>query len=246
MISIVCVYNNKEILDNFLLKSLKIQTVDYELILMDNTEGKFKSAAETLNKAAINVDGNYIMFIHQDIDLMSTSWLEDTEKVLNSLDNLGIAGVAGISPWDEDNIISNIQQGVPPKNITDNIIETPQMVQTVDECLFIIPNHVFNILKFDEKVCNDWHLYAVDFSLSINNTGYNVYVIPTDIYHRSPGYSISENYYITLKKVLKKHKKDNKAIFTTMGGWTPLYPLYIQKTRPLLRKKFLKILEKYI
>jgi hypothetical protein len=29
------------------------------------------------------------MFVHQDIDLMSTTWLEDTEKVLNSLENLG-------------------------------------------------------------------------------------------------------------------------------------------------------------
>ena len=36
MMSIVCVYNNKTILEEYLLKSLKKQTSKYELILVDN------------------------------------------------------------------------------------------------------------------------------------------------------------------------------------------------------------------
>ena len=39
-------------LDNYILKSLKMQTADYELILIDNTENEFKSAAEALNYSA--------------------------------------------------------------------------------------------------------------------------------------------------------------------------------------------------
>ncbi|HML05509.1 MAG TPA: glycosyltransferase [Methanobacterium sp.] len=244
MISIICVYNDKEILDNFLLKSLKSQSANHQIILMDNTNGQFKSAAEALNKGAKKANGDYLMFVHQDIDLKSIEWLKDTEIMLNSIDNLGITGVAGASPWDEDNMISNIQQGIPPQNISKNKIESPELVQTVDECLFIIPTSVFKTLKFDEKVSNDWHLYAVDYCLSVKSKGYDVYVFPADIYHRSPGYSISENYFTTLKKLLKKHEKNYKVIFTTMGGWTPVYPLYIQKSRPLLKKKSLRILEK--
>jgi len=244
MISIVCVFNNKEILDNFLLKSLKTQSVDYELILIDNICGKLKSAAEALNEGAEKANGDYLMFVHQDIDLKSNEWLKNTENILDSLDNLGIAGVAGISPWNEDEKTSNIQQGNPPQNISKKRIKTPQMVQTVDECLFIIPRSVFKILKFDQEVCSDWHLYAVDYSLSIKNRGFKVYVIPADIHHSSPGNSMSEQYYLTLKKVLKKHKKHHKVVFTTMGGWTSVYPLYIQKKKPLLKKKSLTILEK--
>lgn len=244
MISILCVYNDEEILEKFLLKSLKNQSVAYEQILLDNTKGRFKSAAEALNKGAEKAIGDYIMFIHQDIDLKSDNWLKNTENMLKSLDSPGIVGVAGISPWDEDNKISNIQQGIPPKKISENRITEPQIVQTVDECLLIIPKSVFKILKFDEELCDDWHLYAVDYCLSIKNKGFNVYVIPADIYHRSPGYSISEKYFTTLKKLLQKHKKKYKVVFTTMGGWTSLYPLYIQKTRPLLKKKSLAILEK--
>lgn len=244
MISIVCVYNNKEILDNFLLKSLKTQSVDYELILIANTNGKFKSAAQALNEGAEKANGDYIMFVHQDIDLKSNEWLKDTEYILGSLDNFGICGVAGISPWDEDEIISNIQQGNPPQNISKKRIKTPQKVQTADECLFIIPRSVFKILKFDQEVCSDWHLYAVDYSLSIKYRGFKVFVLPSDIYHSSPGNSMSEQYYLTLKKVLKKHKNHYKVVFTTMGGWTSVYPLYIQKKKPLLKKKLLTILEK--
>ena len=41
VISVVCVYNNKTILEDCLLKSLRVQTTEYELILVDNTEGRF-------------------------------------------------------------------------------------------------------------------------------------------------------------------------------------------------------------
>ncbi|KAF5070942.1 glycosyltransferase [Methanobacterium subterraneum] len=244
MITVVCVYNNQEILDNLLLKSLKTQSLDYELILMDNTNNHFKSAAEALNQGAKKANGSYMMFVHQDIDLKSDEWLKNTESTLNSLDNLGVAGVAGVSPWDEDEKISNIKQGSPPRRISDNHIETPQKVQTVDECLFIIPKSVFDILKFDEEVCDDWHLYAADYCLSAINMGLNVFVIPSEVYHSSPGNSMSDKYYTTLGNILKKHKKYHRFIFTTMGGWTSFYPLYIQKKRPYVKKKLLAIFQK--
>lgn len=49
MISIVCVYNNQDILNDWLLKSLKNQTIKFELIKIDNTRNTFKSAEEALN-----------------------------------------------------------------------------------------------------------------------------------------------------------------------------------------------------
>ena len=244
MISVVCVYNNPEILDNLLLKSLKTQSLDYELILMDNTNNQFKSAAEALNKGGTKANGDYIMFVHQDIDLKSSEWLKDAETTLNSLENLGIAGVAGVSPWDEDEKVSNITQGSPPRKISDEHIETPQNVQTLDECLFIIPTSVFNILKFDEVICSGWHLYAVDYCLSAINRGLDVFVIPSEVHHSSPGNSMSEDYYSTLENLLEKHKKYHRFVFTTMGGWTSLYPLYIQKKRPYVKKKLLSIFQK--
>ena len=97
MISIVCVYNNEEIFNNYLLKSLKSQTAKHEEILIDNTQGRFKSAAEALNWGGRKAKGKYIMFVHQDVDLSSNTWLENAENILDPIINLGIAGVAGMS-----------------------------------------------------------------------------------------------------------------------------------------------------
>ncbi|WP_054865026.1 glycosyltransferase [Methanosarcina barkeri] len=155
MISVVCVYNNEKIFNNFLLKSLKNQNAKFELIGIDNTSNEFKSAAEALNYGGEKAANKYIMFAHQDVSFLTDSWLKNTEKLLDSISNLGIAGVAGMSesgrsnPERGRNIITH---GRPPKAWPwGNRIQKPVPVQTLDECLVIIPKHTFDVLKFDEK-----------------------------------------------------------------------------------------------
>jgi len=225
MISIVCVYNNKQILDNYLLKSLKNQTAEFELITLDNTQSKFKSAAEALNYGGKKAKGKYIMFVHQDVDSFSISWLEKVEKVLDKIPNLGIAGVAGKK--DETGMITNIKHDNPPRLAGKIQIKIPEEVQTLDECLIMIPQSVFNMLHFDEIVCDNWHLYAVDYCLSVKKLGYNAYVIPMFVHHGSPGSPMSKEYYSTLGKLLKKHKQHYDRIYTTTGNWSAFYPLRV-------------------
>ena len=50
--SIICVFNNSKKLDQYLIKSLEQQTVPFELITIDNTEGNYRAAAPVLNQAA--------------------------------------------------------------------------------------------------------------------------------------------------------------------------------------------------
>ncbi len=244
MISVVCVYNNEDILNDYLLDSLESQTADYELILIDNTENKFKSAAEALNHGGKKAKGTYIMFVHQDIDLSSDNWLKDTEKMLNSLTNIGILGVAG-NCENVKGTTTIIKDGDPPKLAGPNYLNEITESQTLDECLIIVPKSVFNILHFDEMVCDDWHLYAADYCLSIKKLGYKVYIAPIFVYHLSPGYSMSENYYLTLNKILKKHRNNYNEIFTNTGCWNTLYPLKLQRKLIPLKlgfKKRLKLL----
>ena len=245
MISIVCVYNNRKILENYLLKSLKNQTVDYELITLDNTQGKYKSAAEALNYGGKKANGKYIMFVHQDVDLSSNSLLEEVEKMLDSIQNLGIAGVAG--KRDTKGVMTIVKHDIPPKLGGKVFIQKPTKVQTLDECLVIIPKSVFHNLQFDEKVCDDWHLYVVDYCLSVKNLDFEVYVLPMYIYHRSPYIPKSlfqiilsmgplpKGYYQTLDKVLKKHKNHVRQIYTSCGDWRTSYPLILQRIGFLAR-----------
>jgi hypothetical protein len=226
MISIVSVYNDESVLEKYLLNSLEIQNIDFELILLDNSNDKFNSAAEALNYGGNKAKGDYLMFIHQDFDLISASWLEDAERTLDKLENVGIAGVAGRCgrKW-----ISNIKTGIPPIFVGSNQMKEPMKAQTLDECLIIIPKKIFNEIHFDEIVCDNWHLYATDYCLSVQKAGYDVYVIPLGGYHESPGYSFSgDQYYSTLEKLVKKHKNDYKSIFTSTGSWSTVYPLSLQ------------------
>jgi hypothetical protein len=235
MISVICVYNNPEILENFLLKSLKEQD-DHELILIDNNVHKFESAAQTLNYGANKAQNEYLMFVHQDISIDAVNWLKDTENLINSLDKLGVAGVAGKIPKYQS-VVTNIKQGIPPISVSPCKINHPQEAQTVDECLFIIPKFLFDKIKFDEDTCHDWHLYAVDFCLTAKEWGYQVYLLPLSLYHRSPGYSMSDEYDVTLTKLLQKHRKFFRVISTTMGEWVTLYSLERQKKYPWFKNK---------
>lgn len=252
MISVVCVYNNKAILEDTLLKSLENQTSKYQLVLIDNMQGEFKSAASALNWGGKRAKGDYLMFVHQDVDLSSNSWLADAEKFLGSMPNLGVAGVAGMS----DQGRKNEERG---RNIIEhgdnrrlwewgNPIQKPERVQTLDECLLIIPKLVFNLVQFDEETCSNWDLYGVDYCLSCAKKGFHAYAIPLSIYHKSAGRlalskievlrsvgTYRKSYYQTLEKLTKKHKNYYQHIYTTCGDWNTSYPVIVQRIWVLMK-----------
>lgn len=226
MISIISVFDDKTLLESYLLKSLKNQSMDYELVLLDNSNDKFISASEALNYGGYKAKGDYLMFVHQDFGFDSDKWLKDLVEILDKLENLGVAGVAG--RYDR-NTISNIKTGITPEFAGSIQIKEPIKVQTIDECLFIVPKELFEKIQFDEDTCDNWHLYATDYCLSAQKAGYDVYVLPLGGYHASPGFSFSEDeYYSILKKLVKKHKADYRWIHTTTGSWSTIFPLFLQ------------------
>ncbi len=245
MISIVCVYNDEAVLKRFLLKSLQNQTAKYELILVDNTRSRFSSAAQALNHGGRTARSKYIMFVHQDIDLISDRWLEDAERWLDTIPNLGIAGVAGMSEFgctNKERGRNIINHGNPEQVWSwGNPISMPEVVQTLDECLVTIPKKIFEAHGFDENTCDGWDLYAVDYCLSIKRTGCLAYAIPMFVYHGSMGH-LTERYFSVLSKLLKKHKKYFKLIITTTGSWSTFYPVNVQRKYIAFNKRAFRLL----
>lgn len=226
MMSIICVYNNENILEEYLIKSLNRQTEKYELILIDNRENKFKSAASALNFGAKKAHGEYLVFAHQDIYFSDENWIKNTTKQLKNLNNTGIVGVAGKTI---DSLVrSNIKQGLNPVDVSPFKITKAEKASTLDECLFIIPKTVFDKYNLNEDICDDWHLYAVEYVYNIKNQGLEAYIIPTTLEHMSKGASMSETYYTTLPKLQKKYLKRG-LIRTCMGDWFTFIPVSIQK-----------------
>jgi len=239
MISIICVYNDRRVLEDYLLKSLADQTADYELIAIDNRSMDFRSASRALNHGWRRAKGEYIMFVHQDVDLHSRTWLADSEKMLDALPGPWVAGVAGCS---ENGIATIMEHGVPPRSPADIVIDGPVKVQTVDECLVLVRRDLPDVPEFDEDLCDGWHLYAADLCLRCKMRGFEVYALPLYVYHLSRGganknilealLSLSlypKEYYTTLEKLLHRYGNHYQRIYTTCGVWDTSKPLLLQR-----------------
>lgn len=256
MFSIVVVFNNRQKLEDVLLASLKKQSIKYELVLVDNTGGKFSSAAQALNYGGNQAGSKYIMFVHQDIELCSPTWLGDAEKMLDGISDLGIAGVAGISAQEGTlkergrNVIRHTSE----LTVWDlaNPIDKPEVIQTLDCCLLIIPRIAFDQLKFDEVTCNHWHLYGEDYCLSCTKLGLKAYVIPLPVNHHSDDkfftYSklkilfslgpLTQEFYGAMGRLTLKHRKDYKYIYTCNGIWNTFQPVLLQRIFIVLKSGF--------
>jgi GT2 family glycosyltransferase len=226
--SIVCVYNNGEILNLYLLKSLERQTIPYELILLDGSCDQYKCAADGLNVGGEKARGRYLMFVHQDVKIESDQFLEESLNYLDKHENLGIAGIAGKIP-ESRKIMSNSSNGTPPWKLSKHYFESPVMAQTLDECVLIIPRVRFEKTRFDPVTCNNWHLYGVDYSLMMKSKGFDVIVLPTQVYHLSDGTSLNSAYFSTLKRLIKKHRDGTKIIATTVCNWSTTIPVEFQE-----------------
>jgi hypothetical protein len=228
-ISIICIFNDEKIVDEFLIKSLKLQNLPFQLILVNNQNGIYPSAANAFNVHLNQANGDYIMFLHQDISFDDPNFLKKTIDILKELTDLGVAGFAGCSK-EKKEIISNIYHGTPQRLAGTIHVDKPVKVQTVDECCFLIPKDLICYLKFDEETCFDWHLYAVEICLNAINRGYSNYVLPMSLYHKSDGVKVADVYFKILKRILVKYHKEIPEIYTTVGRWNQ-NPILVQKMK---------------
>ena len=208
------------------MKGLSRQTVPFELIEVDNSADTKGRVAEAMNAAAGRATGKYIMFIHQDVELISPEWLKNTETVLDSMDNFGVAGVAGARLSGgkdfDSHLVGHIKSaeqdwGKEP--------EGPVKVQTVDELLFIVPQKIFEKKPLDAKTFDFIHLFAADYCIDCAREGLGSYVIPGYVYHASTGNFIGIDRYRV--RFFWKHRRE-MPVFTTCGKisyqtiWRPI------------------------
>ena len=146
MLSIVCVYNNKTILEECLIDSLNRQRYkEFQLVLIDNTQNTFKSMEAAFLHALSMVKGDYVAFSHQDIVFLSDDVLQHIVDEVGKIDNLGVAGVAG-APYSFKNAltVSNILQGKKKEKAARYDCDEFFECQTVDECFFVVPKQVLD------------------------------------------------------------------------------------------------------
>ena len=244
MISVIVVYNDVSQFETMLRVSLDRQHRPFELIALDNRQGRFTSAASALNVGGRQAHGQFLFFAHQDVRFESEGWLEEAEGYLHGLPDLGIAGVAGarVSLNDRERVIvvTNTENSEPPRPAGHQVLQEPEVVDTVDECAFFVPKHVFDHFGFDERTCNQWHLYAVDLSLTLHGAGLRAYALPLPLYHRSKGaimrfmdfVTYEPAYFRALRRVIRKHRAGFERLPTTCGSWSTRKSVLLQQIPP--------------
>ena len=242
-ISVICVYNNTKQLESELLKSLRIQDVEYELVLVDNGNKQYSSAAKALNHGAGQANGEYLIFTHQDITLKEKNALKDFIDAIKCAGHGSLIGAAGAIEGEADNK-SNFTDGViVDYSIVCNCSGNLQEVSCIDEAFFGMTKETWQRHHFDEELCDNWHLYAVEACLYARKHGFSVFLKPVQIHHSSLGH-ISQDYMRTLKRLCKAYRRDFKRIWTTCYK-VRTNPIYIDtlimawKLNRIIRRKSL-------
>ena len=218
MLSIICASNNKKILDECLGSSLKNQTYkDFELIVVDTKKDRYTGAADALMSGANRAKGDTLIFVHHDVVMDSENELNNIVGQIEKIGDFGILGIAG-APYKKGTLVGNITNGDSKIRISNEIINKPTEVQTLDEVMFIIKKD--NLEKYPLNLDNrTWHLYAVEYCLLMKEKNKKVLVIPSNIHHLSAGASMNNDYYKQLRRLCKQYKKTYKNINTTCGCW---------------------------
>ncbi|SIS10453.1 glycosyltransferase family 2 protein [Natronorubrum thiooxidans] len=219
--SIISVYNDKRKLENFLERGLDQQEYrSFERIFIDNREGVYDSAAAALNAGATKASGDYYFFIHQDVKL-PPSYLSKVRQHLNTIDDLGVAGAAGVRETGECSAegVNVIHHGESQRKWERGMpILDPTEVDSLDELLLIVPNDVFNEEPFSPSLCPGWHLYGVEYSLRMKRLGKSVVVLPIDLWHQSDGGWRGISHDKTLLRLIQEYSECD-CIHTTGGSW---------------------------
>lgn len=213
-ISVICVYNNRAQLDEQLVASIKAQNVECEFIPLDNRDNIFPSAAKALNHGASLAQGDILIFSHQDIFFKTESELKELAEAIQQCEVGTIVGTAGVKEPSKFYYMNLTSTMIYNPELQDILPKQLYNVSTVDECLFGMKRATWEAHPFNEVLCDNWHLYAVEACLWARQHDHSVYVYPSQVHHFSWGH-ISLGYMMNLKELCKTYRKDFKYIWTT-------------------------------
>ena len=212
-VSIVCCYNDADKFGEFC-NSLETQTEKAELIALDNRDGKYSSNAKALNDGIKRVKTEFVVFSHQDILFRQTDDLERFVDHMAQLQLGDILGVAGATKEDKG-VYTNVCVNSEGVFAGARRVEGIMKVQSVDECFFGGKTDSFIQYPFDEKVCDNWHLYAIDWALDASRRGHLAYACDVSVVHPSRG-NINRAYNVGFLRLCKKYAADIDLIRTTI------------------------------
>lgn len=240
---IITVFNNIELYEQMKASVLETKNdVFVEFYGIDNTTNKYSSAASAYNEAIKNIcnEDDILLFCHQDL-IFKSNTINMFYNLCTSDANT-VFGAAGATeckryynkPKKKVRVVTTINDLSEMEK--SEIIE----VFTIDELLIVGKAKIFKDIMFDEKTCDDWHLYVADFCLQCHIKGYGVKVLGCDLIHLSAGI-INKAFRRAEKRLARKYAGVYPIINYTCGSaYTNcilyyLFRLY-SKIKPFIKK----------
>lgn len=221
--SIVTVVSNKEQYFDFL---EDIRKQDFhgpiEIIAIPNFNNEYKSCAEGLNVGLDLVESKFTILCHQDLRV-EKDWLSKIYRSIKDLEkhNWGVLGMAGASLTQHSDfgtmyLTNEYRDEGKCHEVFSKQFGDIAKVQCLDELCLVVRSNVS--IRFDERTCDHYHWYGVDFCLQYIKNGFENFAINAPCNHLSDGYS-------NLK--IESHKKEYlngaKKIY---NKWKPYFPQF--------------------
>lgn len=182
-VSIVCVYNDAEVLQSCLARSVREGTPlapRTDFVPVDNRSGEFATAGAALNHGASRATNDVVVFVHQDVVLHSLPQLEVAAAALLASPDIGVLGAVGVD-----------RRGRIVGRVRDRVVSIgraavrPVDVDSLDEVLFMVNRERLG----REPIVNDpdlaWHAYAVEYGLRMRRAGLRSVAMDIPLTHNS-------------------------------------------------------------
>lgn len=183
---------------------------------MDNCNRQYASCSLALNAATARVETEYVIYAHQDVELPGEDTLARFAGYLAQTGEADLLGVAGIVPGTipgrkkrfgeaEGIVLSGVQHGAGELAAAgEQAFSGMRACDSLDECFFGGHTAHFKKNPFDEKLCDNWHLYGVERCLHTRWHGGNVYVCDVALIHHSTGH-INHAYNENFRRLAKRY-----------------------------------------
>ena len=185
-ISVVCVYNNKSVLQECLEASVSGRP-GVELVAVDNTGRDFGSAGAALNHGASIAAYDYVAFAHQDVYIHSVDALRRAAGLMQSDPRWGVLGPVGADS--AGHIVGRIRDRM---IMTAEPVTKPVAVESLDEVLFILPRVDLEREPLTTAPELAWHAYSVEYGLRVASRGGLVGVADIPLTHNSLTINLAE------------------------------------------------------
>jgi len=225
-VTYVCCTNNDTQLKRMLLPSFRLleaEGLPVRLLLIDTRAHPYRSAAQAFNTELERHRqelGEILVFCHQDFAFETDEFHLSVVRLLaeNPLRLVGAAGRQW-SPRHTRKLVSNLRFLGTRQPVCNTPIDRPTQVCSLDECCFALRTEVFWQIRFDERTCFHWHLYAVDLGYAMQTRlGGEVVVSPAPAFHKMEeggGLTADRHFLHTLWRMVRKYHGLQPEILTT-------------------------------